>query len=198
MIPEILNRRSIRAYQNTPIPADLIRQVLQAGLLAPSSKNRQPWRFVVVAGKAKEEMLFVMEKGLKREKQEPLLPGSAHYLKGAAATMEIMRQAPAVIFILNRLGLPFNRPLSPEERVYEICNAQSIGAAVENMSLEATRLGLGSLWICDTFFAYRELCGWLQADGELAAALALGYSAESPAQRPRLRLEETVQWRVSS
>mgnify|MGYP002564349117 FL=1 len=38
-----------------------------------------------------------------------------------------------------------------DERVPEICNAQSIGAAIENMTLTATELGLGSLWICDTF-----------------------------------------------
>ena len=43
-----------------------------------------------------------------------------------------------------------------------VTNAQSIGAAIENMILEATDLGLGSLWICNSFFAQQELSEWGQ------------------------------------
>ena len=75
-----------------------------------------------------------------------------------------MEQAPVVIFVVNPLGISIHRTLNAEERIYEICNAQSIGAAMENMTLTATELGLGSLWICDTYFAYDELNHWLNAD----------------------------------
>ena len=85
-----------------------------------------------------------------------------------------MEQAPATILIVNTLGLGLSAPLTPEERIYEICNYQSIGAAIENMTLEAAKLGLGSLWICDIFFAYRELKEWMNAERELAAALSIG------------------------
>ena len=132
---------------------------------------------------------------MEREKNVPLLPESARYLSGAKYTLCVMRQAPVVIFVINSLGLGISRPLTPEERIYEICNAQSIGAAVENMALAATELGLGSLWICDTYFAHRELCDWLRAGCELAAAIATGYTEESPAPRPRKRIDETVEWR---
>ncbi len=37
------------------------------------------------------------------------------------------------------------------------------------MSLTAVELGLGSLWICDVYFAYRELCEWLNTDSQLVA-----------------------------
>jgi len=93
------------------------------------------------------------------------------------------------------LSPSLNKSLTPEERVNEICNTQSIGAAIQNMTLAATELGLGSLWICDAYFAYPELCAWLNCTGELAAALALGYAAEQPAARPRLPLSQITEWR---
>jgi len=193
----ISGRRSIRKYKDKPVKRELIEQVLQAGLYAPSSKNRQPWRFTVTSGKAKKALLGAMRKGLDREKnKEALLPGSRQHLGGAEHTLEIMEQAPVVIFVTNPLGISLFETLSPEARVYEICNAQSVGAAVENMSLAAAGLGLGSLWICDTYFAYQELKDSLDAQGELFAAVALGYADEAPLQRPRKALEETVEWRL--
>lgn len=195
MFDPIKERRSIRNYKKTPVPKTMIETILQSGILAPSSKNRQPWRFTVVSGKAKKEVLSAMQKGLNREKQNPILPDSARYLSGAEHTLCIMEQAPVLIFITNALGTDPRRNLNAEEHIYEICNAQSIGAAVENMCLTAVQLGLGSLWICDTFFAYPELCGWLDVKGSLAAALAVGYADESPQARPRLSLESITEWK---
>ena len=136
-----------------------------------------------------------MERGLEREKHCPFLPDSADHLSDAEHTLTIMRQAPAVIFVVNILGLDPRKPLSVDERVYEICNAQSIGAAIENMSLKAVELGLGSLWICNTFFAFDELTEFLHIDGVLYAALAVGYPDEEPAPRPRRSMEEVAEWR---
>ena len=101
------------------------------------------------------------------------MPESAQYIAGAWNTLAIMRQAPVIIFVVNPLGLDLLTPQNAENRVFEICNAQSIGASVENMSLAAVENGLGSLWICDIYFAYRELCAWINCGGELAAAFAL-------------------------
>lgn len=195
MIETIERRRSIRAYQDRPVPRWMLEEILRAGTLAPSSKNRQPWRFVVVSGAAKADMLAAMKRGLEREKTAPLLPDSRQHLPGAERTREIMEQAPAVIFVLNTLGRDLAVPLDPEDRVAELCNVQSVGAALENMTLAAADLGLGSLWICDIFFAYRELSAWLSTEGELLAALAVGYAAESPPPRPRKGLEAAVEWR---
>lgn len=196
MIPAILQRRSVRKYLRKAVPQESIEAVLRAGMLAPSSKNRQPWKCIVVRGEAKAEMLQAMQRGLQRE-QTPgaLLPEARPHLDGAACSLEIMRDAPAIIFVVNTLGQPLSQPLSFEARVGEICNVQSIGAAIENMSLAAVELGLGSLWICDIFFAYPELSAWLNAEGALVAALALGYAAEAPAPRPRKSLTDIVEWR---
>ncbi|MCI9161108.1 MAG: nitroreductase family protein [Anaerotruncus sp.] len=195
-MPAITDRRSIRKYRDTPVKRQVVEEILRAGMLAPSSKNRQPWRFIVAEGRAKAQSLAAMERGLEREKKQPLLPQSAQHLEAARHTLRIMEQAPVVIFVVNPLGIGMNRSLTVEERVYELCNAQSIGAALENMSLTAFDLGLGSLWICDTYFAQEELMGWLGAEGELAAAMAVGYAAESPQARPRKKLEDAVEWRI--
>ena len=193
MLNAIAERRSIRRYKNKAVPRELLEKIVLAGTLAPSSKNRQPWRFIVTAGKAKAEALEAMRKGLEREESAPLLPDSAHYLPGARHTLDIMEQAYAVIFALDPMGSDIREPLSAEGRVYEICNAQSLGAAMENMSLQAAELGLGSLWICDTYFAYSELNEFF--GGEIRAALAVGYADEAPPARPRKPFEEAIEWR---
>ena len=48
LVDVILNRRSIRSYEDKEIPQEILRQVLEAGRQAPSAANRQPIRFVVV------------------------------------------------------------------------------------------------------------------------------------------------------
>lgn len=191
----IVNRRSIRKYKPDTIPSEIIENIIKAGALAPSAKNRQPWKFIVVTGESKAEMLSVMKTGLEREKSSPLLPNSSIHIKDAEYTLSIMKQAPVIIFIINPLGINLHETLTPEDRIYEICNAQSIGAAIENMILTATESGLGSLWICNTYFAYEELCRWLNTDGELFAALAIGYADEAPSARPRKKTDSITEWR---
>lgn len=191
----LTNRRSIRKFKQRPVSKEQLTAIIEAGILAPSSKNRQPWKFVVTTGKSKASALLAMERGLLNEKPCPFLPNSADFLSDAENTLKIMRQAPALIFIFNSLGADLREPLSADERVYEICNAQSIGAAIENMSLAAVELGLGSLWICNTFFAFDELTSELHTSGVLYAALAIGYPDEAPPPRPRKSLSEVTEWR---
>ncbi len=74
----------------------------------------------------------------------------------------------------------------------DVVDIQSIGASIQNMLLAAQDLGIGSLWMCDVFYAYEELSAWLGAEGEMIAAVAFGYPAETPAARPRKPLSEIV------
>lgn len=198
MMRSIENRRSIRKFKEDGIPMELLEQVLFAGIKAPSSKNKQPWRFVVLGGKAKKEMLHSFEAGLVREQEgnAALLEKNRNALPDAWNTLNILKQAPVVILVLNaESGNPFV-PISKEERVAEIANTQSIGAAIENMLLTAQELGLGSLWVCNTFFAYTELSQWIGSSVQLAAALALGYADEEPMPRPRKKLADVVTYRL--
>lgn len=47
----LLERHSIRRYKDQPVSADDVRTIIEAALLAPSSKSARPWQFVVVEDK---------------------------------------------------------------------------------------------------------------------------------------------------
>lgn len=196
MISAIYKRRSIRKFTDKPVSEEDMAEIIQSGIKAPSSKNRQPWKYIVVQGGAKEEMLGAFRRGILREEHgSALLPQSRQHLVTAKHTVDIMAQAPVIVFVVNSLGKSISDAQTPEERISEICNVQSIGASIENMLLAATEKGIGSLWICDIFFAYEELCKWLGSKGQLIAAVAFGYPDEFPEERPRRKVEDTVEWR---
>lgn len=196
METSIDQRRSIRKFLDKSIPKQELLEILQSGLKAPSSKNSQPWNYTVVQDQAKAEMLQAFRQGLQRMENDPLLPPPFKPLISAAKqTANIMETAPVILLAVNPYGKNVLGPLTPEEHLAEITQIQSISASMENILLAATEKGIGSLWICDIYFAYDELCQWLGTDGQLVAAIALGYPGESPSARPRKSLEEVVEWR---
>ena len=48
VIQAILTRRSVRQFQDRPVPEDLVEKLLRAAMSAPSARNSQPWQFVVL------------------------------------------------------------------------------------------------------------------------------------------------------
>jgi nitroreductase len=56
LLPEINKRVSIRDFEDRPISEEGLLRVLEAGRVAPSAKNRQPWRFVVVRDPEKRKL----------------------------------------------------------------------------------------------------------------------------------------------
>ncbi|MDH5664472.1 MAG: nitroreductase family protein [Candidatus Bathyarchaeota archaeon] len=57
LLDVIFRRRSIRRYRSEPIPDEVLRNILEAGRLAPSADNAQPWHFIVVTeSKIKEKL----------------------------------------------------------------------------------------------------------------------------------------------
>lgn len=197
VLHEIEARRSIRSYQSRSLPRPVLEEILEAARLAPSSQNRQPWKFVVFGGEQKARFLDAMAVGLERESRgDSLRPLSAGRIAGAQRTLEIMRQASVVVAVVNpEGGEPFDA-VGGEAHVAELLDTVSVGAAVENMLLQAQALGVGSLWIGFTFFAYPELTAALGWPGQLLSAVALGYADEAPAPRPRKALEEIVEYRL--
>ena len=128
----IFSRRSIRKFKSTEIPLEITEKIIKAGAAAPSAKNRQPWKCIVLQNKPKEDLLAAMEAGLFREEHErALLPKSKSGLPDAKNTLRIMREAPVLIAVLNTNGKSPFSPLDADERFTEICDSLSIGAFVK-------------------------------------------------------------------
>ena len=196
MIQEIENRRSIRKYKPDAVSKEILEHIIYSATLAPSAKNRQPWKFLVYGGEEKKEILKKMRAGIKRELKEPLFKDSKRLLPDADNTLRIMMSAPIVVFVLNTNGVSPMETIDMDGRFTEICDSLSIGAAIENMLLRAQQLGVGSLWIGNTCFAYKELTDYIGKSGQLIGAVALGYPDESPDARPRKKLKDIVEYHI--
>ena len=182
----IASRRSICKFKPDPVSRDLLNKILEAATLAPSGKNKQPWRFYAVDETKRAEMIQKMQQEMDKTEEAGIGTGSAKY------TIKVMAQAPVTIFIFNPTGA---HPMSERDSYgyfSDVVDIQSIGAAIQNMLLAAVELGLGSLWICDVFFGYDELCDWLGAEGQMIAAVSLGYPDQSPEARPRDAVDDVT------
>jgi len=184
----IAARRSIRKFRSDSISDEALEAILTAAIQSPSGKNRQPWRFVVVKEDRRPDMIRVMREGMTKARAEGRDLGSS---EGTARAME---QAPVTVFVFNDEGLHPWLDHSTEQMFWSAVNVQSIGAAIQNMLLAAQDLGLGSLWICDVFYAYKELCAWLGEECQMVAAVSLGYPDESPDARPRMSVAEVTRY----
>lgn len=59
LLEVIYQRRSIRKYEKKPIPEEILKAILEAGRLAPTAKNLQPWHFIVVRDpEIKRKLIF--------------------------------------------------------------------------------------------------------------------------------------------
>jgi nitroreductase len=185
ILEAIARRRSIRRFNDQAVPRELIEQILHAATLAPSGCNRQPWRFVVVQGAEKDRLVQTFAAQAKGVDAD----GSAE-----AFTAHVMNQAPVAILVYNSLAKPGGDHIGIR-RISDLSNTQSIGAAIQNMSLAAEACGLGTLWICDILIAATDISAWLGREDELVAAVAVGYSNEAPSARPRLSVQKVTEWR---
>lgn len=185
----IAARRSIRKFKPDPIPEEALNAILTAAQQAPSGKNRQPWRFVVVKEDQRPEMIRIMTEGINEKIAQGEDPGSSEW------TAHVMEQAPLTIFVFNPDALQPWLAHSIDQNFSELVDTQSIGAAIQNMLLAALELGIGSLWICDVFYAYEGLTRWLGEKGQMVAAVSFGYPAQAPDARPRKPLSQLVQVR---
>ena len=89
----IAARRSIRKFQDTPIEAEKLQAILMAGIQAPSGKNKQPWRFILVKEDKRAEMVDVMRQGIAKIKAQGDDTGSSEW------SAQVMEQAPVTVFV---------------------------------------------------------------------------------------------------
>ena len=172
-------RRSIRKYKDIPVTDEQITEIIKAGMLAPSAKNGQPWRFQVIRGEDVDRVCTAMEE---LGAQNP----DANDLRYTAS---VMRSAPAVILVFMPRRIERIAERAPWQ--YLVPDLTSVGACFQNMSLKAHDMGLGSLWVGHVLYADSYLREHFGKD-IIAGALVVGYPDESPSARPRKSFEKLV------
>jgi nitroreductase len=176
----IEGRRSIRSYLPKEVSLELVKQVIKAATQAPSAKNGQQWRFTVLVGKSKKGLTdFFM-----RELEKTSKKIGRENMGSSFSSCSIMEQAPVLIMVWNA-----------GERGWET-EVQSVAAAIQNMLLKASSLGLGTLWIGDIFYTRDALEHYFNKHWKLTAAVALGWPAEAPKPRPRKTIDEVAEFLV--
>ena len=185
----IERRRSIRRFQEKAVSEAMVLQIIEAARQAPSAKNAQPWRFLVLGPQSRAAALNAMDAGI-RGRMGTVTNRSL--MASAVHTLRIMKSAPVLILVVNPAGGHPAESVSGAARVTELLDTISVGAAVENLLLEAESMGLGTLWIGNTFIAYEEIVAALEIQGQLLGAVAVGWPDEAPEPRPRKAMEEIV------
>ncbi len=194
----IAERRSIRKFKDKPVPREVIEKLLGEAIKAPSGCNRQPWRFVVLEGAARDKVADLVAHGSQRLAGVKLPPDA-----GCLATARVMAEAPVIIMVYDPYWRPYDtiegEPPKldgwPVSRDPDVVDIQSVGAAIQNLLLSAQAMGLGTLWIGDTFFARDEIDAWLGRRDGMVAAVAVGYPDQSPGARPRKPVRDVTEWR---
>ncbi|KKN30751.1 hypothetical protein LCGC14_0831020, partial [marine sediment metagenome] len=73
ILAEILLRKSIRKFKPDPVKKEIIERVLEAGRMAPSAKNRQEWRFIVIQKKIVRDRVTEAAYGQEHVSQAPVI-----------------------------------------------------------------------------------------------------------------------------
>jgi nitroreductase len=184
----IERRRSIRKFKQETIDRETIDRLLEAAVLAPSAKNSQPWRFTVIDEARRGEFLEVVRKGVANREAEGEEIGTIQW------SIRCIEQAPVTILVHNVDGIHPWKAREEHESWWDVATVQSVGAAIQNMLLAATELGLGSLWIADVWEAYPEINAWLETDHQLVSAVSFGYTDATPPVPARKPMKDVVRW----
>lgn len=161
----IEGRRSIRHYTKEAVSKEQLHKVLEAARLAPSWKNSQHWRYIVVSGR-----------------QNIMALGEA---AGFNPNQQVYEDVPCFIVLCADEA----HAEEWEGKQYYMCD---MGIGMEHLVLAAQSLGLGTCWI--GAFPERpivELLGIPQGM-RVVALTPLGVPARAPQPRPRKQLEEIV------
>lgn len=176
----IQTRRSIRRYEDRPVPVDLIEKLLTAAIWAPSAHNRQPWRFTIMRSQAiKHRLALAMGDRLRGDlSADGVAPG----LIDADVNRSYKRiaGAPALILVSLTLEDMDSYPDKKRQQNEWIMAVQSTAMAGQNLLLTAHAVGLGACWMCAPLFCpevVRDVVD-LPADWQPQGLITIGYPAE--------------------
>jgi len=97
---------------------------------------------------------------------------------------------------MERMGSSFGSCKAMEKApvLVMVWNANKLRTLEESSLQNVAAVGLGSLWICDVYYASDALTKHLGKPWTLVAAVALGWPAQSPEPRPRKSVEEVSEF----
>jgi len=171
------SRRSVRRFRTGPVSDDAIRRIIDAGRLAPSGANRQPWRFVVVDDPETKRAIRGECERVERAFHARAPRALAEWMASRRITLDkpFLEQAPYLICVFYDAHQPYPVP--------------STWIAVGFMLLQIAEEGLGTVTYTP---AGADLNRILEVPPEfkLAAILPIGQPADEPASPPRRSIEE--------
>jgi len=210
----ITERKSIRVFKPDPVPRELIVKVLEAGMLAPSSANMQPWDFVVIGGEEKDKLSQSLLHVFSDKGQDYDFAGK----KIQFPTRFLKRRRIFFDELFQELG---DRGLDPkpfvQESTFQFWGAPvailvfmdgrvakrflfDIGTCVQNIVLAAQAEGLGShlIGLILKFQITIKAFLHIPLEKRLVVGVCLGYPDTSHPinhfQPQRVSLDETVEW----
>jgi nitroreductase len=180
----IKDRRSIRSFAKDELSDEQIGILLQAANQAPSAHNQQSWRFIVLKGQKKQGLAELVAHGalLFPRPAQALLRMSARSIAGA----------PVVIAVTNTGDLIehgtelFKVKKEMANDFFRTMEIQSSAAAVENLLLAATSLGLATVWLGIMFLMKDQVLEYLgEPIGEFMAVVSVGYASREAGAGPK-------------
>jgi nitroreductase len=182
----IRSRRSVRHFTDQPVSDDELRILLEAANQAPSAHNQQAWRFLVLREEKKHGLAeLVNHRATDFPRPSSILLRmasrsivSAPVVVAVANTGELIRHGSELFHVEKEAARDFFRTME----------IQSSAAAVQNLLLAATSLGLASVWLGILYLMKDEVLRFLgEPEGEFMAVIPVGYAAkltEGPKKRP--------------
>ena len=182
LLDVIRSRRSIGKVRPERPPRELIEQMLETAVYAPNHHRTQPWRFFVIAGKAREQLGEAMAQA-ELAATEPSRPG-----RDPAKVRQKPLRAPVIIAVAVEP--------SRDPKVVEIEEIESGAAAVENMLLAAHSLGLAAMWRTGDAAYAPEVKAFfgLAPSAHLLGFIYVGYPDITLPERPRVVAAEQTTW----
>jgi F420 biosynthesis protein FbiB-like protein len=183
----IERRRMIRRYSDQAVDPHLIEALLSAATRAPSPHNRQPWRFAVLTGEARVCLAQAMGEQLRLDLTHDGLDVQI-IEQDAQRSYQRITSAPASILACLSMRDMDHYPDARRNEAEHWMAGQAVAAAIENILLKATELGLGACWMCAPLFCQPVVTRTLglPTDWEPQALVTLGYAADAGKDRPRL------------
>lgn len=182
----IKNRRSVRMFIDKPVTEQDLKTVLHAANQAPSAHNQQSWRFIVLRGDKKNELANFIN-----DKSNNFPRPSSTLLRLASRSIA---SAPVVVAIVNTGKLIshgtelFKVEKDIAQDFFRIMEIQSSAAAVQNLLIAATSIGLSTVWLGVLVLVKNEVLRLLvEPEGEFMAVIPIGYPVKSnpgPAKQP--------------